>query len=679
MNDGGKSSMSMIRVVSNKTKMRYLLVVIFTAVLFFSVKAQAFTHGQGAGRCGSEVNLHKITGGGDYYYITDDLIFRENQGIWHSKGLTFYFYLPPSKGKTWTFDVHTSCMLNSGYDFTVYSENMYRKKVLGDGSVSAPSVINKDGVSTYSGKGTGGTYGSASCNYGFTKAPAGYYYLTILPRRKSEGYYKECVDTMIVIRAKPIAASGVTVTFNSCGGTKSKSRTVTSCTSYGSLPTPTRKGYTFAGWYTAKSGGSRVYASSICNSGKKVTLYAHWTKCRYSIKWVLNGGTFGKNKPVYSYYVDSTVKVKTPTKKGYKFAGWYSRSNCIGSKVKKIKKGSTGNRTLYAKWTPIKYTIVYKGNGANSGKMKNTANVQYGKGVTLRNNAFKKKGYTFAGWAYSPKGKVVFRNGQKVWNLATVNKKKVILYAIWRKNGSAGTNNHTAASGGNNGGTSNSGNVNYVAPEPQWSGWSEWSTTAVSGDSNREVETKKQYRYADKQTTTSTNSQMSGWTQNGSSVSYGAYGGWSNWQDSAVYASDTREVQTSTVWGYYYYRCPHCGNHCYLWNSCPTWAGGCGNTPYSSYPGMVMCWSTKNPNETSSFHGVGRNYYDDAAYGRVFYFFGQDWSSARTGYRYRDRAKTVTYYYWRWKNWSGWSDTAYTSSSSRKVQSRTLYRYRTRG
>jgi len=74
------------------------------------------------------------------------------------------------------------------------------------------------------------------------------------------------------------------VTFNANGGTEPKSdskvkktKTVTFDSVFGPLPTTTRKGYTFDGWFTAKSGGELVTAESEVVSAKNVTLYAHWT------------------------------------------------------------------------------------------------------------------------------------------------------------------------------------------------------------------------------------------------------------------------------------------------------------------------------------------------------------------------------------------------------------------
>ena len=54
--------------------------------------------------------------------------------------------------------------------------------------------------------------------------------------------------------------------------------------SVGTLPTPTRSGYTFDGWYTAKDGGTKVSESLKVTAN--ITLYAHWTKIEQHIPTV---------------------------------------------------------------------------------------------------------------------------------------------------------------------------------------------------------------------------------------------------------------------------------------------------------------------------------------------------------------------------------------------------------
>lgn len=68
-----------------------------------------------------------------------------------------------------------------------------------------------------------------------------------------------------------------TLTYNANGGSVSPtSKKLNKGAAYGSLPTPTRSGYTFNGWYTQASGGSKVSSSTIINAN--TTIYAQWTK-----------------------------------------------------------------------------------------------------------------------------------------------------------------------------------------------------------------------------------------------------------------------------------------------------------------------------------------------------------------------------------------------------------------
>ena len=79
-------------------------------------------------------------------------------------------------------------------------------------------------------------------------------------------------------------ANTYTVTFNASGGSVSPaSRDVTYNSAYGELPTPTRAGYTFLGWYTAASGGSQVTADTKVTVAGNHALYAQWTANTYEI------------------------------------------------------------------------------------------------------------------------------------------------------------------------------------------------------------------------------------------------------------------------------------------------------------------------------------------------------------------------------------------------------------
>lgn len=67
------------------------------------------------------------------------------------------------------------------------------------------------------------------------------------------------------------------ISFDGNGGTCSAEPiTVTFDSKYGNLPTPTRSGYSFLGWYTVASGGEKIASTNDVSINNDHTLYAHW-------------------------------------------------------------------------------------------------------------------------------------------------------------------------------------------------------------------------------------------------------------------------------------------------------------------------------------------------------------------------------------------------------------------
>lgn len=95
-----------------------------------------------------------------------------------------------------------------------------------------------------------------------------------------------------------------TVSFHVNGGeelTDGNTIAVTYDSTYGSLPTPTRIGYGFDGWYTAADGGTKVTSETVMNQVADHTLYAHWKVLHEIPAAVFNfgeaeGGTYSKGK-----------------------------------------------------------------------------------------------------------------------------------------------------------------------------------------------------------------------------------------------------------------------------------------------------------------------------------------------------------------------------------------------
>ena len=147
---------------------------------------------------------------------------------------------------------------------------------------------------------------------------------------------------------------------------------------YGTLPAdPTRTGYTFAGWYDSATGGNQITASSAYVSATNHTLYAHWTKDTFNLKYNENkpstavsttsvSGMPSPNPQTLTYDTASTVSSATPTLTGYTFAGWatsttgsvaYAKSaalsaSTVNSMYQTSGVGKGGTYNLYAKWTP---------------------------------------------------------------------------------------------------------------------------------------------------------------------------------------------------------------------------------------------------------------------------------------------------------------------------------------
>ena len=228
-------------------------------------------------------------------------------------------------------------------------------------------------------------------------------------------------------------ANKYNIKFNGNGSTSGSIATVKN-RKYGSkytLPSNTykKKGYTFAGWNTKADGSGKDYANKAVVSnlsktnGKTVTLYAQWKKTKYTITYHLNGGKNSSKNPSKYYVTTSTITLKAPTRGGYTFKGWYSDAK-FKTKVTKIKKGSTGTKHLYAKWSATKYTIKYKLNGGKNSS-KNPSSYTVEKAVTLKNPT--RKGYVFKGWYTDSK----FKN--KVTKIAKGTKKNLTLYAKWKK------------------------------------------------------------------------------------------------------------------------------------------------------------------------------------------------------------------------------------------------------
>lgn len=234
--------------------------------------------------------------------------------------------------------------------------------------------------------------------------------------------------------------------FDANGGSVSTSKKkVYYDSKYGPLPTPTRTGYSFLGWYTSASGGTYVSSSTKVTTLGNRTIYAHWVSNSYTVTADVNGeygsipyttGWTGSGSiATKSINYDSTYDtLPTPTRKGYNFTGWYTEA--IGGTVvsSSTKMTTACDHTIYAHWTGISYSVRFNCNFSPPVAATSQTGFTYGTPLALQRNTFVRPGYTFKGWATSANGGVIYSDGASVSELTTAGASIVDLYAVWEAN-----------------------------------------------------------------------------------------------------------------------------------------------------------------------------------------------------------------------------------------------------
>ncbi|MBQ4530530.1 MAG: InlB B-repeat-containing protein [Lachnospiraceae bacterium] len=131
-----------------------------------------------------------------------------------------------------------------------------------------------------------------------------------------------------IATATPTPVPKYTIKYVMNKGTNNKANPTTYSTKNVKLKNPTRKGYTFSGWYTDKKYKNKI--TTIKASTKKaVTVYAKWTKVKVSkptIKSVKNSS---------SKKIQVTLKKKVSGAKGYEISYSY-KDNKVKKSVKKV-------------------------------------------------------------------------------------------------------------------------------------------------------------------------------------------------------------------------------------------------------------------------------------------------------------------------------------------------------
>lgn len=120
---------------------------------------------------------------------------------------------------------------------------------------------------------------------------------------------------------------------------------------YGELPTPTRDGYTFTGWFTATDGGDEITPDTKFDPKRAQTLYAVWEKIvpRYTVTLEANGGSVEPSSVTVSEG-GTYGELPTPTRRGCNSLGWFTEPSGGTQITPETEVRLTADQTLYAHW-----------------------------------------------------------------------------------------------------------------------------------------------------------------------------------------------------------------------------------------------------------------------------------------------------------------------------------------
>ena len=286
-------------------------------------------------------------------------------------------------------------------------------------------------------------------------------------------------------------------------------------------PTPTREGYTFAGWYwhadlsqyTDEQKAADKVDFNQAVTGQGVTMFAQWTKNEVQnetdVLYVANGGKFADGQEVQQGLTDSDGMMRqpmTPTREGYTFAGWYwvSDLSVLTEEQKEQNKVDFGQPvtkphvTMYAQWVKNQdeINVLYAANGGQFADGNETMQgVADSDGVMRQPSEPTREGYTFDGW-YWHADYSGYTDEQKAADKVDFSQpvqSDVNIYAQWTKNADVQAEQVTVKFVDNFNETESSvevkkGEAVAKPADPTYDGWTfeGWSSTLKDDEGNWE-------------------------------------------------------------------------------------------------------------------------------------------------------------------------------------------------
>lgn len=466
----------------------------FTSTLTaFTFKPYKLTFNVNGGTWGSNSNLNNSNNTGSNYVVVSQgwsLYNNMSSDIPTRSGYKFKGWYTAASGGTQVYNAsgnyvagsywHSSGYWNYNGNLTVYAQwtplvyldiNIYYNGTVYSGGSSTMTEAQAKAILTADVTVGGTLVGNDIADY-FVQHPTGTSYsVTYTLHNSSYGVYKTSGLSGTLgstnANANIYVGSKYTVTFNANGGSvDTSSKTVYRADVYGNLPTPTKTGYTFKGWYTAASGGTKVTASSTVNITANQTLYAQWIEnyltinyyssyadyCKYNGEEIAVSADsnilIGSNNYNYddSPYSDGLWDVNNPSwlylsKTDYDPTGYWGTEVNGGTLIHHHTQFTTGqsvaeafgltlvdgNKSInvYAQWELAGVKITYNANGGSGAP--DIQRKEFGESIELSTVTPIRDGYNFTGWATTSEASDAEYNAGDTYS----EDNDLSLYAVW--------------------------------------------------------------------------------------------------------------------------------------------------------------------------------------------------------------------------------------------------------
>ncbi|QSB11892.1 InlB B-repeat-containing protein [Lysinibacillus fusiformis] len=155
-----------------------------------------------------------------------------------------------------------------------------------------------------------------------------------------------------------------------------------------------KTGHSFISWNTKANGTGTSYLpnNTFKIATENITLFAQWAINHYTVSFDVDGGSTISNQTI-DYGEKASQPTPAPTKADHIFEGWYT-SNAYTTSYD-FNSAITRHTTIYAKWSPVMYTVSFDANG---GSAVSNQTVGHGKKASQPTPTPTKTGHTFGGW-----------------------------------------------------------------------------------------------------------------------------------------------------------------------------------------------------------------------------------------------------------------------------------------